>query len=417
MRHIDLFSGIGGFALAVDTVWPNSEHIFCDNDSFCQSVLRKHWPNSYIFGDIDAFHISDINAIMEAWKEEKTEIALNVELNLKRKGVLIASPAMQLGLLNGDKITMPTTEQRKLLGLGKQKRKSSYTTEEDAFVAENQTEHSLPLTTNMGEEIWRDEHTTPRHGNLLFGINTPTTTKSSVITATTPNIITKYAHTKIDILTGGFPCQPFSQAGRRRGTQDNRFKWPEMFRVIREFKPTWVIAENVRGLVTWNEGMVLEQVCADLESEGYEVQPIIIPAVAVNAPHRRDRIWFIANRNGERGGTQRHGYNQDGQESYEGRQEQPQYRSNGQSGNATYTESWRRRSQGGEMDSQGQSARNSGWDRPWIEVAAELCIVDDGLPNGLVRPRGWRNAALKAAGNAIVPQVAIQIMQAIKLTQ
>ncbi|MBM3708450.1 MAG: DNA (cytosine-5-)-methyltransferase, partial [Actinobacteria bacterium] len=99
----------------------------------------------------------------------------------------------------------------------------------------------------------------------------------------------------LKILTGGFPCQPFSAAGRRRGTRDNRYLWPEMFAVIRNIKPDWVIAENVRGLVTWNEGMVLETVCADMEGIGYEVQPLIIPACAVGAPHRRDRVWIIAN--------------------------------------------------------------------------------------------------------------------------
>src|SRR4029077_4695613 len=92
----------------------------------------------------------------------------------------------------------------------------------------------------------------------------------------------------------GFPCQPFSAAGKRRGTEDDRHLWPEMFRIIQTFKPTWIVAENVRGLATWNNGLVLEQVCTDLEGQGYEVQPFIIPAVAVNAPHRRDRIWFVA---------------------------------------------------------------------------------------------------------------------------
>jgi site-specific DNA-cytosine methylase len=70
-----------------------------------------------------------------------------------------------------------------------------------------------------------------------------------------------------------------------------------MFEVIRNTKPEWVIAENVRGLVTWNDGLVLETVCADLEAEGYEVQPFIIPAVAVGAPHRSDRVWIIGHRN------------------------------------------------------------------------------------------------------------------------
>ena len=101
---------------------------------------------------------------------------------------------------------------------------------------------------------------------------------------------------RIDILTGGFPCQPYSQAGKRLGKEDERHLWPEMLRAIREIQPRWVVGENVFGLVNWNDGMVFDEVQADLEAEGYEVQPYVLPAVAVNAPHRRDRIWFVAHR-------------------------------------------------------------------------------------------------------------------------
>jgi DNA (cytosine-5)-methyltransferase 1 len=98
----------------------------------------------------------------------------------------------------------------------------------------------------------------------------------------------------IDVLSGGFPCQPYSSAGKRLGKEDDRHLWPEMLRAIREIKPTWVVGENVYGLVNWNDGLVFHEVQTDLEAEGYTVQPCIIPACAVNAPHRRDRIWFIA---------------------------------------------------------------------------------------------------------------------------
>jgi len=104
---------------------------------------------------------------------------------------------------------------------------------------------------------------------------------------------TKYANT-IDILTGGFPCQPFSLAGKRKGTDDERYLWGEMLRAIQEIKPRFVIAENVFGITNIDGGLVFQQVCLDLENEGYEVQPFIIPACAKNAPHRRDRCWFIA---------------------------------------------------------------------------------------------------------------------------
>jgi DNA (cytosine-5)-methyltransferase 1 len=99
---------------------------------------------------------------------------------------------------------------------------------------------------------------------------------------------------KCDILTGGFPCQPYSAAGKRLGTEDDRHLWPEMLRAIREIQPSYVVGENVRGLTNWNGGLVFDQVQADLEAEGYEVLPFLLPACAVNAPHRRDRIWFVA---------------------------------------------------------------------------------------------------------------------------
>jgi DNA (cytosine-5)-methyltransferase 1 len=103
----------------------------------------------------------------------------------------------------------------------------------------------------------------------------------------------KYAN-KIDILTGGWPCQPFSHAGKRKGTEDERFLWGEMLRAVQEIKPKFVIGENVFGITNIDGGLVFEQVCLDLETQGYEVQPFIIPACAKNAPHRRDRCWFIA---------------------------------------------------------------------------------------------------------------------------
>lgn len=118
-----------------------------------------------------------------------------------------------------------------------------------------------------------------------------------------PNALTYHDITKtdftihrggIDILTGGFPCQPYSSAGKRLGKEDERHLWPEMLRAIREIQPTWIVGENVRGLVSWNGGLVFDEVQSDLETQGYEVTPFLLPACAVNAPHRRDRIWFVA---------------------------------------------------------------------------------------------------------------------------
>lgn len=107
--------------------------------------------------------------------------------------------------------------------------------------------------------------------------------------------IREYDGQKADIVVGGFPCQPFSVAGKRKGTRDDRHLWPEMLRVIKACKPRWVIGENVRNLTSIQDGMVFEQVCTDLENENYEVQPFVIPASAVNAPHQRYRVWIVAN--------------------------------------------------------------------------------------------------------------------------
>ena len=126
---------------------------------------------------------------------------------------------------------------------------------------------------------------------------------------------------KVDVLTGGFPCQPFSYAGSRKGAEDDRYLWPEMLRAIREIQPTWVVAENVVGITTmvqpssvtemgrsdflFEESVVcreeyryiLDAICEDIEREGYEVQPLVIPACATGAPHRRNRIWIVAHLN------------------------------------------------------------------------------------------------------------------------
>lgn len=227
-------------------------------------------------------------------------------------------------------------------------------------------------------------------------------------------------HETLTILTGGFPCQPFSHAGRRKGTADDRYQWPNMFRVIQNVKPDWVVAENVRGLVTWNDGMVLEQVCVDLESEGYEVQPFIIPACAVNAPHRRDRIWIIAHRTNSRTkGLQKQEISPDDStntsserlrgRSLQGCQDRERQMAEDE---LQRTEVW--------GQNQGRSRRD--WDQDWREVATATCNarMDDGFPrevDGISYSFAkWRNESIKAYGNAIVPQVAMEIFRAIKMT-
>ena len=172
----------------------------------------------------------------------------------------------------------------------------------------------------------------------------------------------------IDIITGGFPCQPFSVAGSQGGEKDDRYLWPEMLRVVAQARPTWVVAENVAGLVP----MALDSVQLDLESEGYTTRAVIIPACGKNAPHRRDRVWIIAYNRGER--RERSVINKvQRQQEIQG----------------------------------GQDVRGF---KSVLELSAihtpRLCRASDGLSRRMDR--------LKAVGNAIVPQVAFEILQAIR---
>lgn len=229
----------------------------------------------------------------------------------------------------------------------------------------------------------------------------------------------------VDIISGGFPCQPFSIAGRRKGDKDERALFSEMVRVINEIRPGWIVAENVYGLLNIHNGDYFEEICSSLESIKYEVQPIIIPASTFNAPHQRNRVWIIGREN-----------SQDSRCEYVQRtQNKRELKEQNKQGNATKFER-PIKSEGiriitdtnhGRLE-RGKGKRNNGmrhnrgqntaWDKEWIEVATEFCRVDDGLSvelDGLKYTKaGHRVERLKALGNAIVPQVAYQIFQAIK---
>lgn len=227
----------------------------------------------------------------------------------------------------------------------------------------------------------------------------------------------------IDIISGGFPCQPFSVAGKRKGTSDTRYLWPEMLRAIREIQPTWIVGENVSGLISWNGGLVFDEVQTDLETEGYEVIPFILPACAVDAPHRRDRIWFIA-----------HAINR-----YEGppireRAKYTKHCSNGINGVTTNTSGTGREERNFTRftNRPGHSSRfrfkgPTKWDE--FPTQSPVCNGDDGLSTrldfdavftGVKKPRKantvsrWRNESLKAGGNAVVPHLPYQLFKAIE---
>jgi DNA (cytosine-5)-methyltransferase 1 len=266
---------------------------------------------------------------------------------------------------------------------------------------------------------------------------------------------------KIDILTGGFPCQPYSSAGKRKGKDDERHLWPEMLRAIREISPRFVVGENVRGLTNWNGGLVFEEVCAELESYGYQVAPVIIPACAVGAPHRRERIWFIAQntmrsgllqresiekgaevwqqRNTSTGSSDRvyisegitantNGAEQRNNDRTNDSETEKIWRENkgnvsrelSSDGDATYSKGVRLQesSKVGKLERIGSefTSKRTNWDQ--FPTQSPVCSGDDGLSgelDGITFPK-WRNESIKAYGNAIVPQVAYQIFKAIQLT-
>lgn len=350
--HIDLFSGIGGFAIAAEEVgWETVQ--FVEFDNFCQAVLNKNFPNVPIHGDIKTFDGNEFNTRMYA-------------------------------------------------------------------------EHG---------QQWRNR-----------GL----------------------------ILTGGFPCQPYSIAGEQLAELDDRALWPEMYRVIREVRPSVIIGENVTGIIT----LALDEVLADLESEGYTCETFVLPAASLNAPHRRDRVWIIAHSNSQ--GHELRGFGEDRQETRESKSEQdqwqrvranagrtgepeviantenknerlrfrtesqyPELRINGKNGIYSNTKRFGqprpgelKRSINPKEDSEWEADRinsfdeNRGFDY-WRNFPTQppLCRRNDGVPQRVVRftdggLSGYKTRKLeilqtretiKAYGNAIVPQVAFELFKAIKL--
>ena len=283
---------------------------------------------------------------------------------------------------------------------------------------------------------------------------------------------------RVDVLTGGFPCQPFSYAGQRRGAEDDRYLWPHMFRCIDQVRPTWVVAENVAGILTMVEQgevsamesqgtlfdevdgvrrhrlvetFTLQRICDDLEGHGYEVQPVLVPACAVGAPHRRDRVFIVArrveaipqdtlhggqlHRPNEEQGSQRNERNSraGGSERICGETSWSDYfyeilrpvadteresseRLRPRQSEVGRAQQEQPRGRGGE---DGGVAGCGRWDS--FPTVSPVHRGNDGIPfplDDLAIPASkWRTESLKAYGNAIVPQVMYEIFRAIEIVE
>jgi DNA (cytosine-5)-methyltransferase 1 len=324
MTHLDLFSGIGGFALAAR--WAGIETVqFVEIDPFCRKVLNKNFPGVPIHDDIKSFTYTTGRQ-----SGEQTEPEGRQDIGRGNRQVITNT--------YGDGLQEPGAE----------------------------------LKADRDRQFIQGEQSQPF------------------------------------LLTGGFPCQPYSCAGKRRGKEDDRALWPEMLRVISEAKPRWVIGENVAGFIN----MGLDDCISDLEREGYEVQAFVIPACSKGAPHRRDRVWIVAH-NGA--GNSRQGYaptQGSGERSIE-RGEATSASLDGGCGDGrrvettrhipcghiqtdchapdTCNEGLQRGEKTGDIGIDGPQSRHEligglpCWQEPWIEVATRLCGVDARVSNRVDR--------------------------------
>jgi len=231
---------------------------------------------------------------------------------------------------------------------------------------------------------------------------------------------------KADVLVGGFPCQSFSIAGKQKGKDDERYLWDEMFRVIKEVQPKWIIGENVSNLINISDGQILQGIHNDLESQGFEVQTFNITASSQGAWHKRSRVWIVAANTNSRLSI--------------GENEKIFTRGNtfdnGSSADVSDTDSRLRRRRGAELKSRENEIREfyskeeeqskqhirskvighnvvlreREKNKSWWKIKSELCGVPDGVQYELYPDRANR---IKALGNSIVPQIVTEIGNAI----
>ena len=273
LKHVDIFSGIGGFPLGFEWAGLSEPSMFCEIDPWCRQVLRKHWP-------------------------------------------------------------------------------------------------TVPITNDVKELANDPEKLVP----------------------------------DCDILTGGYPCQPFSVAGKQKAHEDDRHLWPYLYQIITRKRPTYAVLENVYGHI----GLGLDTVLLDLEAEGYSTRTFVVPACSVNAPHRRDRLWIVAYSDGK--GLEGRKDSRDSEE--EGQINNEQSTRCSDRTTVAYSDSQRgscRSTWREDAEDVGQSSRGEGNHRSRVEAwesEPNVGRVANGIPKRVDRLRGL--------GNAIVPQIAMQIGLTIK---
>lgn len=310
LTHLDLFSGIGGFARAAQAVGFTTIG-FSEIEPYATKILKQHWPDVPNYGDIR---------------------------NITAQTVADAIHLRKLQSEGGKQ------NERRRIG-------------------------------NCGDE----KCIQPKH--CLKSDGEP----------------------QLHLITGGFPCQPFSHAGKRRGKEDDRHLWPEMCRVIAETRPDWVLGENVAGII----GMELDSVLSDLENIGYSAWPLVIPACAVDARHRRDRVWIVAHTRGDGCGSNRkerqHNYDRKETPSHHTDWSKREHRIGKDGSYLSHPNSAGLEGQweitGGTQTELGDSGHGCRW-----EPEPAVGRVANGIPN--------RAHRLKGLGNAIVPQVAAVILRA-----
>jgi site-specific DNA-cytosine methylase len=261
MRHLDLFSGIGTWALASKEVWPDREMVgFCEIDPFCQAVLKKHFPNVPIYADIRTLAADTEHIGLAGTEEPRADSGAQPE-GETGKELPIDEPS-GTNCLRTEKLKRDTygnaTDTIRTNGRG----------EDNQDIDDKRRKSSSVGEEGLQPKDWISCSNYSKSSNL-YGI---------------------------DLLTASPPCQAASSAGKRKGTDDARWLWPATIDVLGNLKPRWCILENVLGLLSLNGGLEFDKVCADVEAKGYEVWPVVLPASAVNAPHQRYRVWIIGRR-------------------------------------------------------------------------------------------------------------------------